>query len=151
MLIPSLKVMDISLGLTLLPSSRILTISLTVISSDKLYTPAFKLVLLLSLVYTLNIVTFLIRLLSFNVFAILLAAYTIYDIIKVELISLNPKSLTSLIITLIFIMDIAEKDVWYIRDTVALMNDRSFEEKELNIVHIFYSKLCKRVEYLEKI
>ena len=68
---PSLKVMDISLGLTLLPSSRILTISLTVISSDKLYTPAFKLVLLLSLVYTLNIVTFLIRLLSFNVFAIL--------------------------------------------------------------------------------
>ena len=88
---------------------------------------------------------------SFNIFVILLAVYIIYDIIKVELISLNPKSLTSLIITLIFIMDIAEKDVWYIRDTVAIMSTRLFEERELNIVHIFYSKLCKRVEYLEKI
>lgn len=88
---------------------------------------------------------------SFNIFAILLAAYTIYDIIKVELISLNPKSLTSLIITLIFIMDIAEKDVWYIRDTVALMSTHSFEGKELDIVQIFYNKLCNRVEHLEKI
>ena len=91
------------------------------------------------------------RTISFNIFVILLAAYTIYDMIKVELISLNPKSLTSLIVTLIFIMDIAEKDVWYIRDTVALMRTRSFEEKEFNVVHIFYSKLCKRIEYLEKI
>ena len=88
---------------------------------------------------------------SFNIFVMLLAVYIIYDMIKVELISLNPKSLTSLIITLIFIMDIAEKDVWYIRDTVAIMSTRSFEERELNIVQIFYSKLCKRVEYLEKI
>ena len=88
---------------------------------------------------------------SFNIFAILLAAYTIYDIIKVELISLNPKSLTSLIITLIFIMDIAEKDVWYIRDTVALMSTHLFEERELNIVHIFYNKLCSKADYLEKI
>lgn len=88
---------------------------------------------------------------NFNVFAVLLAAYIIYDMIKVELISLNPKSLTSLIITLIFIMDIAEKDVWYIRDTVAIMSTHSFEERELDIVQIFYSKLCKRVECLEKI
>ena len=88
---------------------------------------------------------------NFNIFAVLLVAYIIYDMIKVELISLNPKNLTSLISTLMFIMDVAEKDVWYVRDIVALMSTRSFEEKELNIVQIFYNKLCSRVEYLEKI